>query len=79
MPIEIPNLAGKPYRPSNGTEGELFMEMHCYRCVHNGPCMIPTFAMSFESGHSQYPKEWVFDAYGWPTCTAFEKHIDEGK
>ena len=73
MPIRLPNSAGKPYRPSNGTEGDVFMEMFCYRCKHYDDCEIIVKTMAFEKDDPEYPKEWKFDAEGCPTCTAFEE------
>lgn len=73
--------AGKPYRPSNGTEGVLFMSKFCYRCVHdleyartmeNG-CEILANTLVFDVDDKEYPKEWVRDSEGHPVCTKFEK------
>jgi hypothetical protein len=33
MPYKIEEMAGKPYQPSNGTEGLSFMEAFCCRCT----------------------------------------------
>ena len=73
MPTCIPANAGKPYRPSNGTEGEIFTLMHCKHCAHGraAECEIETAAMIFSVGEPDYPKEWVYDAEGHPTCTGF--------
>ena len=79
MPIEIPKLAGKPYRPSNGTEGEMFMQMHCRYCRHNGPCIIQSLSMAYDLGDEGYPVELVFNVNGRPTCTGFEVHFEEGE
>ena len=68
--------AGKSYRPSNGTEGDLFMAEFCDRCSKCKGCEIIGAAMLFEKDHEEYPKEWVYDAEGCPTCTAFEKKGD---
>lgn len=75
MPVCYPDQAGKPYRPSNGTEGEMFQERYCYRCVHDAnedsPCEILTAAMVFGLEDAGYPREWLYDANGRPSCTAF--------
>lgn len=75
MPVHYPQCAGEPYRPSNGTEGEFFHEQFCYRCRHDqdedNPCGIHTAALVFSLAASDYPKEWVYDPEGRPTCTAF--------
>lgn len=67
--------AGKPYRPSNGTEGEMFMSRFCYRCQHDEdeeePCPILTMTFALPIEDPDYPKEWVHDRNGNPDCTAF--------
>ena len=64
-------IAGAPYRPSNGTEGMIFMEAFCDRCAvnHDGDCEI--LAASFMG---QVP-EWLHDEHGLPCCTAFKAVI----
>ncbi|MCL2076055.1 MAG: hypothetical protein FWH15_06405 [Betaproteobacteria bacterium] len=64
------------YRPSNGTEGDNFMEHWCFRCQRDKPedeeyCPIlgKTFALSADD--PEYPVEWRFDQFGIPCCTAF--------
>lgn len=71
---------GKPYRPSNGSEGEMFMTRFCYRCTKDNPdnsgrngCDIIFFSMSFEVDHPKYPKEWIYDEDGQPICTAWQQ------
>jgi hypothetical protein len=55
----------KAYRPSNGTEGEIFMEKYCERCIHddlendNG-CKIIAFSLAYSIGDPEYPKEWIY-------------------
>ena len=75
----------KKYRPSNGTEGEYFMEEHCYQCLHErwihrqkedrdeDKCAIITDAMCYDLKDPEYPSEWTYDAKGQPTCTKFVK------
>jgi hypothetical protein len=67
---------GKPYRPSNGSEGEWFMEDFCYKCKmdENESCEIVAKTMFHDIGEPGYPKEWVYDIEGNPMCTAFERH-----
>jgi hypothetical protein len=62
----------RPYRPSNGTEGELFCEQFCYRCVHDVDenCPILAATLVYQVGDEGYPNEWVQDE-GVPCCTAF--------
>lgn len=76
----------KLYRPSNGTEGEIFMDnwcRHCARdtamtegmamheCDDNQVCQIIGNTMAFNIDHAEYPKEWNYDSNGQPQCTAF--------
>lgn len=74
------SCAGSKYRPSNGTEGELFQGAYCHRCKHDKfdgedgeSCriLIETFAWDVED--EEYPKEWIIATDGQPTCTAFEE------
>ena len=75
MPVHYPQCAGKPYRPSNGTEGEMFQEQFCHRCRRDqdedDPCTILTETMAFSIDDAEYPTEWVYDKDGTPCCTAF--------
>ncbi|MDF3821679.1 hypothetical protein P3G55_17375 [Leptospira sp. 96542] len=72
--------AGEPYRPSNGSEGELFMGAWCAACQRdkafregeqldgcddNEVCAIIGASFRGEA------KEWVYGADGQPKCTAF--------
>lgn len=71
MPIHVPKAAGKPYRPSNGTEGMRFEEMFCDRCKLVEGCDILGKSMWHEIGDKGYPPELKFDSEGVPTCTKF--------
>lgn len=78
-------LSGKPYRPSCGTEGMAFDEQWCSRCKKDekfrdtydsayGPddgCQILADTFVYEIDDPKYPKEWIYDADGVPSCTAF--------
>jgi hypothetical protein len=77
--------AWAPYRPSNGTEGEIFQERWCFQCARdaafrNGKpeygCRILSATMAFDVGDTEYPSEWIREANDteWPgtaRCTAF--------
>lgn len=56
----------KPYRPSNGTEGESFMSRWCYRCIKENNCTILTGAL-----FGKQPKQWRRGSGG-PLCTSFQ-------
>jgi hypothetical protein len=69
-----------PYRPSNGTEGEIFMSAWCAKCVRDRArregdpfegCDIITMTMAFDIDHPSYPEAWVQDDDGTPSCLEF--------
>jgi len=78
-------MTTRSYRPSNGTEGEMFHEAFCYRCVHeseDNPCEILTRTFIHSIGEPEYPVEWIEDAdvpylERNPRCTAFEAEGDD--
>ena len=68
----------KLYRPSNGTEGEIFMEKFCYQCIHDDfnnekYCEILSDTMIYDINDSEYPKEWHYDKNNKPVCAKFNK------
>lgn len=71
----------KKYRPSNGTEGELFRAQFCDRCKREKGayvrCSILGDTLFLDVDDPDYPAEWTFDAEGKPVCTAFEGEGDE--
>lgn len=75
MPVCIPKNAGKTYRPSNGTEGDMFYAQNCARCIRGSNedelCTIYGNAMFNDIGDADYPSEWRYDDAGCPECTAF--------
>ena len=75
MPVHYPECAGQKYRPSNGMEGEMFMEQFCFRCRHDqdedNPCDILTRSLWLGLDDADYPEEWVYDKDGRPECTSF--------
>ena len=74
--------AGKPYRPSNGEEGDRFMSAYCTDCVLCGEegCEKGLDSASFwcDIGEEGYPAEWQYGPDGQPTCTAFEDKASKG-
>lgn len=65
----------RPYQPSNGTEGEMFMERWCHRCMkdENQDCDIIARTFVYDVKDPDYPKEWRWNGKGQPECTAFEE------
>lgn len=65
----------RPYRPSNGTEGDIFMAEWCEKCALAGyegeGCMIQLRALAFGTHAPEYPAEWNYTNAGTPQCTAF--------
>ena len=75
-------IVWEPYRPSNGTEGEIFRDRWCDRCekdVH-GDCQIYVRTLVYDTADAKYPVEWrrPADDDSWPgraECTAFENLV----
>jgi hypothetical protein len=74
-------LAGthRPYRPSNGTEGEFFMAEWCEQCAlsdYDGyGCAIQLRSLSLSIDDPEYPVEWCLTNGGAPQCTAFSEEL----
>lgn len=79
-----PEMAGKPYRPGSGTEGMAFDEQWCDHCARDAAyrdagddadpaiaCQILSDTFVYDIDDPNYPKEWVYDRNGCPSCTAF--------
>lgn len=72
----------RPFRPCNGTEGDVFTTAFCDHCRHNNPdpegspqCDILTRTMVYDVKDPDYPKEWIQDFNGNnPRCTAYSFH-----
>lgn len=75
----------KPFRPANGSMGEIFMAQWCKRCTKDDPdngrfCGILTCAVVFDIDEDEYPRDYwrvdVGDPLGETArCTAFEKRL----
>ncbi len=63
----------RPYRPSNGTEGQMFEDRWCSRCTgfRGGRCSILFRASIHDVGEPEYPRQWVMTPDG-HRCTSFE-------
>ena len=68
-----------PYRPRNGSEGEIFIGQWCATCEHERARRddpdadgydIVTMTMALAANHPDYPKEWQIGPNG-PRCTAY--------
>lgn len=83
--------AGEKYRPSNGTEGEIFFDHWCRHCARdkamregcdfeevddNESCEIIAATMAFDVDENGYPGEWQYSPEGQPYCTAFVRDGD---
>jgi hypothetical protein len=70
----------RKYKPSNGTEGEWFIDKYCMNCFHCDPdprgkkqCMLLCASMCYDVNEPEYPKEWIYDDENKPTCTKWQK------
>lgn len=78
--------AGEKYRPSNGTEGQLFLDAFCRRCQRDSAmragapenvcksdecCEIIGLTMILDIEDPDYPAEWQYGQDGQPCCTQF--------
>jgi hypothetical protein len=64
--------AGKPWRPSNGQEGLLFMEQVCEHCAKDCQrCDILGRMFLHLISSSDYPSEMQVGTDGHPCCIAF--------
>lgn len=67
----------RPYRPANGTEGDIFQAAWCAKCARanyddpDNACMIELRAMAHRIGDPEYPTEWQYSNGGVPQCIAF--------
>jgi hypothetical protein len=66
---------GEKFRPSNGTEGDLFMFAHCWQCAHENNCEIIGKTMLYAVEDEEYPAQWQYGDDGQPTCTEFESAV----
>lgn len=78
--------AGQKYRPSNGTEGAIFMEAWCGECQRDKSmregapleecddserCDIIADTFAYDINDPKYPIAWQYGKDGQPRCTAF--------
>lgn len=63
-----------PYRPANGTEGDIFESNWCSKCKKDEifcPILCDAYC-------GEQPAQWIY-LNNKPTCTAFELIMDSGK
>ena len=75
---DFKDRGGQKSRPSNGTEGEIFMAHFCDQCTHDDgdvtkACNIIARTMVFDIDDPEYPTEWQYGPGGHPVCTKFTK------
>ena len=68
-----PELAGTPYRPANGTEGEAFVVKYCDRCRNQSDGFMCSTGYNAMIPTRSDLTEWTHDEQGRPTCTKFEE------
>ncbi len=65
---------GKPYMPSNGTEGMMFTDEYCDNCKFQHPDISKTPQCNdilLKALLGEQLDEWVYNSLGHPTCTKF--------
>ena len=60
--------SGKPYRPSNGTEGDYFEAAWCDDCTKQDGCPIWMAMLMNDKNDPGYPKEVQYNQEGHPVC-----------
>lgn len=60
----------RKYRPSNGSEAEIFMTEHCAKCLLYDKCQIPNNAFWNDIDEPEYPPQWIYSERE-PICTDF--------
>lgn len=75
----------RPYQPSNGTEGDIFMGKFCSNCSKHpisrdakNQCMILLKSFAYSISDKDYPKQWVQDNNG-ARCTSFISRDERNK
>lgn len=70
----------RKYIPSNGTEGEWFIDKYCMNCLHCDPnpegpkqCDILGRTLVYGVDDPEYPSEWCYDENDKPQCTNYQK------
>lgn len=71
--------AGEKYRPSNGSEGDMFFSRWCAHCTKDEDenCSLILASLMCDVDDPEYPVEWCYGEDGQPKCTAFEERRDD--
>ena len=82
--MPLVNTTNKRYKPSNGTEGDLFISEWCNLCAHykddnDDYCEILGLTFSLNIHHIDYPKEWIYDENEQPCCTNYLHNTEKPK
>ena len=82
----------KKYRPSNGTEGDIFIGHWCASCARdkhasegkpieecedNELCPILGKTMAHDVDDPEFPGDWIYDGDGKPCCTSWLSTSDK--
>lgn len=71
--VTVPGPREK-FRPSNGTQGDAFMDDWCGCCDRYRECDIAARALMHDVDHPEYPVEWTYNENGEACCTGYECH-----
>lgn len=74
--VPVP-AAHEKFRPSNGTQGEAFMDDWCGCCGKYWECDIAARTLMHDIDHPAYPDEWTYGENGEACCTAYTDHVPE--
>ena len=71
---DLKECTGQKWRPSNGTEGEIFTHSWCRKCKKDAKhdCKILAATLAFNVAENGYPAEWQYGNDGQPMCAGFE-------
>jgi len=64
-------MENKKYRPANGSEGEAFKCIFCYKCKHEIGCEIELASIIYDIDDINYPEQWKYNNENNPICTKF--------
>ena len=67
----------KKFRPSNGTEGAVFIDVFCATCARDISldCQILADTLMYDVDDAKYPAEWCYKG-NIPCCTAYVPEDD---